>query len=398
MGIELNNDQILGSCKLERWWKSRYKQTISVGGKAGCGKTTFILYFIDRIGLPLDEVLFVSYMGKAVSRMIQTGLPAKTLHSTCYTYEKEPARGEDGKIIYGLNGKPKMVWVPILKDHLPKKIKLIVADEAYTIPEKNGKDLESFGIPIIAVGDPHQLAPPFGKAYFLTGDNLDITLNQIMRQAEGNPIIYLAQRALDRLPIPEGAYGSSTVIKKANLTDYALKKADIILTTTNRLRGRVNDLFRENFMNVGNLDIPHVGEKVICRANDWSKFIPLGGTECYLTNGTTGFIDYVDTRSYTTKSIKMDFMPDYGKRPFRSLKADLQRLNAPLGVNKDAAWTPPDMNVFEYGYALTTMSSQGSEWNDVLIMDEGVIFSVDTYYRGLYVALTRARDRVTLVR
>lgn len=357
--------------------------------------TTMILYFIQRIGLDLDEVLFVSYMGKAVSRMIQTGLPAKTIHATCYTYEKQVALDENGKMIIGLNGKPKMIFVPILRERLPKKIKLIVADEAYTIPERNAVDLESFGLPIVAVGDPNQLEPPFGRPYFLS-DGIDIMLHQIMRQAEGNPIIYLAQQVLAHKPLREGTYGTSSVVKKSNLTDYALRSADIILTSTNRLRGSINNLFRESFMDFTNLDIPHVGEKLICRANDWSRFLNIGDGEIYLTNGTTGFVDYVDKRSYSNKSIKLDFRPDYGKRAFHGLKVDLTRLNAPLGSAKDAAWTPPDMNCFEYGYALTTYSAQGSQWDNVLVLDEGVIFNVDKYYRSLYVAITRAIKSLTI--
>lgn len=358
--------------------------------------TSTIMNFIDRLGLAMDEVLFVTYMGKAVSRMIQAGLPAKTIHATCYNYEKKERRDENEEIIYDSYGKPKMQWVPILKDHLPKKIRLIVADEAYTIPEKNALDLISFGVPIIAIGDPNQLDPPFGKPYFLK-DHIDIMLYQIMRQAEGDPIVYLAQKVLNRDHIPFGDYGSSSVIKKENLTDFAMRHADIILTTTNKLRGSINNLFRESFMRFSDLSIPHVGDKVICRANDWSKSVTIGGSEIYLTNGTTGTIDWIDKRSYTTKGIKADFQPDFGTRPFRNLKVDLTRLNAPLGQAQDA-WSPPDMNTFEYAYAITCYSSQGSQFDNVLILDEGVKFSLDAYYKSLYVAITRAVKSVTLVR
>jgi exodeoxyribonuclease-5 len=397
MGVELNNDQLFACNKLEHWWHSASSdQVIGLGGGAGTGKTTTILYLVQRIGLTLDQVLFVSYMGKAVSRMIQTGLPAKTIHATCYTYEKQIARDDDGHMIFTASGKPKMNWVPILKDHLPKKIKLIIADEAYTIPEKNAIDLESFGIPIIAVGDENQLDPPFGKPYFLA-NGPDIKLTQIMRQAEGNPIIWLANQVLKREYIRDGQYGTSSVIRKQNLTDFSLRNADVILTSTNRLRGSINKLFREQFMNFTNMEIPHVGEKLLCVANDWSRFINMGGGEIYLTNGTTGIVDYVDKRSLNSKSIKLDFLPDYGKRAFHNIQIDLDRLNAPLGQHGDA-WTPPDMNSFEYGYALTIYKSQGSDWANVLILDEGAVAGVDKYYRSLYTALTRATQSVTLVR
>lgn len=396
MGIELNNDQIIAGCKLENWWKNGTDQVIGLGGGPGTGKTTVILYLItERLGLQLDEVLFVTYMGKAVSRMIQAGLPAKTIHATCYHYEKKIRKDENGDIMYDALGKPRTQWVPILKDHLPKKIKLIVVDEAYTIPAKNALDLISFGVPIIAVGDPNQLDPPFGKPYFLT-DHIDVMLHQIMRQAEGNPIIYLAQKVINREHIPFGSYGTSSVIKKENLTDFALKHADVILTTTNKLRGSINTLFRESFMGFSNLEMPHVGEKLICVSNDWSKSVGVNGSEIYLTNGTSGFVDYVDRRSYSPKSVKIDFLPDFGNKSFHNLKVDLNRMNMPLGQTD--VWTPPDMNAFEYGYALTIMKSQGSQWDNVLILDEGVKFSLDGYYKGLYVAVTRGVNSVTIVR
>lgn len=396
MGIELNNDQIFANYKLEHWYKSGNTQLFEVAGGAGTGKTTMILYFIERIGIPLDHVLFVSYMGKAVSRMIQSGLPARTIHSTCYTYEKEVARDENGKMILYENGKPKMVWVQHLKDHISSKIELIVIDEAFTVPEQNAVDVLSFGIPTVALGDSNQLAPPFGKAYFL--EHPDVELHQIMRQAEGNPIIYLANQILAHEELREGVYGHSSVIRKKNLTDFQLRNADVIITASNRLRGSINDLFRGSFLGYSDLEIPHYNEKIICRRNDWSKFISNKG-EIYLTNGTTGFVDYVDKRSYNGKNIVIDFKPDFGgKKAFHNLKVDLNRLNLPLGTKTDDTWIAPDTNVFEYAYALTAYSAQGSQWDNVTVLQEDNWFrNRDDYYRLLYSAITRAVNSVTVV-
>jgi exodeoxyribonuclease-5 len=394
MGIEMNDDQIFATMKLEHWWKTRDDQVFEIAGGAGTGKTTCILYFIQRIGLELEDVLFVSYMGKAVSQMIRNGLPAKTIHSTCYTYSKEVERDEKGHIVYTETGKPKMTWVATLKNHIPKNIKLIVVDEAFTIPERNALDLLTFGLPIVALGDDNQLPPPFGRPYFLSKPN--VKLYQIMRQAEGNPIIYLAQQILDEGYIKEGVYGTSAVIRKKNLTDYTLKHADIIITGTNSLRSEINRLFREHFLDFTDLEVPHYGEKIICRRNNWGKYMK-GNGGVYLTNGTTGFVDYVEKGSYTSKSIKIDFRPDFADHSFHNLKIDLERLNLRPGSKVDAHYMP-DTDIFEYAYALTGFSCQGSQWNNVTILQEEDFFHNERNYRRLlYSEITRAIDSVTFV-
>ena len=52
---------------------------------------------------------------------------------------------------------------------------------------------------------------------------------------------------------------------------------------------------------------------------------------------------------------------------------------------------------FDFGYAITCHKSQGSQWNNVLIYDESWCFR-DTWQRWLYTAITRAADKITLVR
>lgn len=392
MGIELNNDQILAGYKFERWWKHQDKQVFEIEGGAGTGKTTMILYLLEKYNIELDEVLFVSYMGKAVSQMIRNGLPAKTIHATCYRYEHILERDEDGKVIM-IHGKPKKKIIPILKDELDEDVKLIVVDEGYTIPENNALDLLSFNIPIVVLGDSHQLPPPFGKPYFL--ESPDVTLHQIMRQAEGNPIIYLAQRALNHMPLLIGVYGNSAVIPRNQLSDFTLQNSDVIITSTNRLRGEINDLFRTTFRQYPDLDIPHYNEKIICRRNDWSRFIKMG-SEIYLTNGLTGFVDYIDKRTYNKKNVTIDFRPDFANKCFRNLKISLSHLNGPLGGSRDEGYII-DSAIFEYAYALTAYSAQGSQWHNTCILQERNMYSMsDKGWKELYSAITRAVNSTTI--
>jgi exodeoxyribonuclease-5 len=52
---------------------------------------------------------------------------------------------------------------------------------------------------------------------------------------------------------------------------------------------------------------------------------------------------------------------------------------------------------FDYGYALTVHKAQGSQWDDVVLFDESFAFR-DSRERWLYTAVTRAAERLTIVR
>ena len=262
MGIELNDEQVYAVYDMETWWHKSTNQLFQVTGPAGCGKSTIIRYFIERLGLKFSEVLFL-----------------------------------DGKIIFLPSGKPKMVSKFIKKDKLDKKIKLIVVDEGSMVEEKVAKDLESFGIPMIILGDLNQLPPVFGSPYFLRDP--DIRLTKIMRQAEDDPIVHLAREVLAGNELKIGVYGSSAVIPRSQINEYFIRKADIILTGTNRLRYNINNLVREKMKRIVKLDYPHMGEKIICRKNNWNKCID---DNFYMTNGTTGFVDCVYRDSFDGKT------------------------------------------------------------------------------------------------
>jgi exodeoxyribonuclease-5 len=53
---------------------------------------------------------------------------------------------------------------------------------------------------------------------------------------------------------------------------------------------------------------------------------------------------------------------------------------------------------FTFGYALTCHKSQGSEWNNVYVIDESWCWNQSNQDRmWLYTAITRAAKRVTVV-
>ena len=391
MGIELNSDQIFASYEANKWWHSASSgQVFEISGAAGTGKTTTIKYILMDLGLnPVEEVLFVAYTGKAATQLARNGLPAKTCHSAFYEVVKEIDRDEDGKAIMLPSGKMKTKNVFRKKERIKKKYKAICIDEGTMIEPKMAADILSFGLPVFVLGDLNQLPPVFGKPAFLTEP--DVVLRKLMRQKEDDPIVYIAHRILGGYDLKPGVYGKSAIIKRSDLTPYQLQNADIVLTVTNKLKTEINDLFRENFLKFPRLDLPYVGEKVICKKNNWNKYI---GDHLYLTNGTTGFIEYVNRESFNGKSIEIDFRPDFTNKAFRDLSVDYKHLMR-LEKNELQKSMSFGMETFDFGYAITVYASQGSQWENVVSLAE-LYGSEDFRRKVLYTMVTRASVSQTL--
>ena len=390
MSIELNTEQIHAIYDMESWWNSRNKQVFEISGAAGTGKTTLVRYLIERLGLKYDEVLFVAFMGKAASQLARNGLPAKTIHSAIYDLVKVPERDENGKIIIKENGKVKTIKKFVLKDRIGKHIKLIVLDEGSMVNEDIGKDLLSFDLPVIVLGDLNQLPPVFGNSFFLRKP--DVILRKIMRQAEGDPIIWLSQEILNGRKLKPGIYGKSAVIRREEINEDNFVNSSIVITGTNRLRYSINTKFREEFKQIKNLEMPQYGEKLICRKNNWHKVIDDG---IFLTNGTTGFVDYVDKASYNGKTMTIDFRPDFTKTAFKNITFDYKHLYAdPMKEDEPFSYFNDKM---EFAYAITVHSSQGSQWEKVLFLDESYIMRDEFSRRSFeYTGITRARSSIII--
>lgn len=390
--IELNNDQIFASYEAKSWWKNRNDQVFEIAGAAGTGKTTTIKYILKDIGIPINKVLFAAFTGKAATQLARQGLPAMTTAAAFYEFVPEICRDEDGKMITLPSGKVRTKLVRKKRTHLKKDYVAIVIDEGTMINEKEKEDILSFGLPTFALGDINQLPPVFGNPAFMVKPN--VILKQLMRQAENDPIVWIAHRIIDGRSLSTGVYGNSSIIKRSDLSDIHFKNADIVICGTNRLRYGVNTMFRENIKNFSNLDFPHVGEKLLCKRNNWSRKV---GDCIYLTNGTTGFVDFVDRESFNGKRIKLDFRPDFTKKVFRNINVDYQRLmRTSEFLESDLSSLSIGMDLFEFGYCITTHASQGSQWDKVLGLAEMYTSDLDYIRKYLYTMVTRASYSITL--
>jgi exodeoxyribonuclease-5 len=264
----LNKQQSEAMSQILAWFENANltgRQVYTLGGYAGTGKTFLINQVVEALNLKDHEVAFATYTGKAASVIIQRGTDASTIHRLIYTAVDEDYETE-------MNGeKIKSHRIKFVKKESIPSYKLIVIDEISMVDEKTMKDLLSFGIPLLATGDPGQLPPIQGENPLIKNPNYFLT--EIVRQAEDNAIIKIATMARNGEPIPYGNYGDVIVLDRRaitlNIQKKLLLKADQVICGTNATRIYLNNEIRK----MKDIDIieskyPLDGEKVIWSVNN----------------------------------------------------------------------------------------------------------------------------------
>lgn len=362
---------------VSRWLKDGRSQLFRLFGYAGTGKTTLARHFAENVD---GEVLFAAFTGKAAQVLRARGAKnARTIHSLIYRPrgEEEVSDEETGKTtispMFSINRQSPLAQAA-----------LIIIDECSMVDEALGKDLMSFGTPILVLGDPGQL-PPISGGGFFTEHEPDILLTEIHRQARDNPIIDLAMQVREGREIMHGDYGTAQVIGKADVERDMVLEADQVLVGTNRTRRRYNQRLRQ--LKGFTQDVPQAGDKLVCLRNDPSKG---------LLNGS---LWQVMTASKETVKPGINLMVrpedddmDRGAAKIKLLKSVFEDpgLEVPWSTKKR-------YDDFDYGYALTVHKAQGSQWNSVVLFDESFAFR-DTRERWLYTAITRAAETLVIVR
>ena len=387
--MKLNEQQAQAIEALRKWWYNGNKQVFQRSGAAGTGKTTLIRYLINEIKLEHDEVLFTAFVGKATLAMTRNGLNAKTLHSAICYCKDEPVLDENGNVVTEYNRRvTKRVFTRRRK--IDPRIRLIVVDEGSMVPAKMADWLLKFKVPIIVLGDLNQLPPVIGDSFFLKEP--DVVLTQIMRQSSESPIPYFAQNVLQngtKCLSPGLQIGDKiNVLSKADITPELLKDYDVIICGTNKTRNNLNTYIRERIYG-RTQDYPVIGDKLICRENDWTFSVD----DVYLINGLIGYVTDIDLESISDYTMKIDFKPEFMDNEFKNVTLD--RIYMGLSPN-DKRFYRSNYHKFEYGYAITCHLSQGSQYNRVLVFNES-FGTAEERRKWLYTAVTRAIDKVTIL-
>ncbi|MEP0942572.1 MAG: ATP-dependent RecD-like DNA helicase [Rhizobiaceae bacterium] len=374
--MQFSTEQDAALVAVSDWLKQGFPQVFRLFGYAGTGKTTLARYLAEGVD---GDVLFAAFTGKAAMVLRSRGAKkASTIHSLIYRPRgEELVEDED-------TGKSAMTPLFTLNRQSPvASASLIVIDECSMVDEDLGRDLLSFGTPVLVLGDPGQLPPVSGGGFF-TDHEPDVLLESIHRQARDNPIIDLAQMVREGETLPYGEFGNSSVIHRSDVDQAEVLKADQVLVGTNKTRRRYNQRLRD--LNEFQGPLPAAGDKLVALRNDPAKGL-LNGSLWQVTSAPNS------AKAFMNLLISSE---DDG----------MERMSAKIRVLK-AAFENPEEEVpwqmkrryddFDYGYALTVHKAQGSQWDNVYLFDESWAFREHSQ-RWLYTAITRAADKITIVK
>lgn len=393
MAIFLNEQQENIKDQALHWFNYESNQLFEIDGQAGTGKSFLIGQILNELKLEINQVAAMSYTGQAAIVMRTKGfVTAKSIHSTLYEIVEVDDGSDTLAAKFGARGKKKEFR---LKKFIDPAIKLFFIDEAYMVPDWMVKDILSFGIKTIVAGDAHQLPPVGGNPAFLTGYGVH-HLTQLMRQSENDPIVYLAHRAMNGEPIHNGMYGNNVmVINDDEFIPQMIGYADCILSGTNKTREMMNQYVRQLAGFSGN--IPHYGERIICRKNNWD--ICVDGIS--LANGLSGtVVNSPEPSCFDGNIFRLNFKPDLIDKVFYDIAinykyfiSSYQEKNG-MRSSFESKWLLGEL--FDFAYALTTYLAQGAEYNHCLYIEEFLRYEIQNQLN--YTSITRAKQGLIYIK
>lgn len=322
-------------------------------GAAGTGKSTVLAEIIKTH----PDAAVCAFTGKAAQVLRKKGVyEAGTIHSKIYQYDDR------------LDVFKRMDEVPY---------SAFIVDEASMISSDILMDMNSYGIPIIAIGDNCQLEPVGDDPKLLEWPDFELT--EVHRQALESPILKLAT-----VIRTGGKWGNGKTkgleVTQRNPTMKDILAHKIMLCGFNKTRISLNTKVRKHFKRKA----PIVkNERMICLQND---------KDLQVFNGMLFRVKQINLQTDSKTKATVEF--DDGS--LRDLTISHYHLNKSKGDWKELKRFRGREAVCDYGYAISTHKSQGSEWESVMVIEEAC--SMWDQDRWLYTAVTRAQEKLTLFR
>lgn len=340
-------------------------------GYAGTGKTTLAKELAKSVK---GDVLYATFTGKAALQLRKKGCDdASTIHSLIY---KVDVCEDTGEASFSLN-----------KDSALRDAALLIVDEVSMVDDDLARDMLSFKVPILVLGDPAQLPPVKGEGFFIN-QAPDVMLTEVHRQAQDNPIIRLSMDIRAGKRLARGQHGESIVAARDDLDAEQLRSlvlnADQLLCGLNRTRTAFNRRIRALKGLAGERADwhPAVGDRLICLRNNREKAFFNGGL--WAVSEVQDKFGRFDMKAHSLDEQRDPVWTNVRDEFFN-------------GTEKTLEWrVRRDSDEFTFGWAITCHKSQGSQWDNVIVFDESGSFR-DARANWLYTAVTRAAERVTVI-
>jgi exodeoxyribonuclease-5 len=426
MSVSLTEMQTRAIAAIRDWYETRRneQQVFRVFGYAGTGKTTTTAQAIEALGLaPMTPgapggVLFGAFTGKAALVMTRKGTPAQTIHSLIYrvseaTPEEIARATEDLAALrrdLPLMGPAERGFAMTriaqlelrLEDiHQPKFLineqsilrdaDLLVLDEVSMVGVDMAQDLLAFGKPILVLGDPGQL-PPVKSTGFFTEAVPDVMLTEVHRQAADSPILRLATMARQGQDIPFGAFDDQVwKMSRHEVCPAQMLQGGQVICGTNATRRWLNTAMKR----AAGFDADYptgAGEKIICLRNRHDLGL-INGMFLTLTEVRQ---DPDDAFAFSAMVETEDGVSLGGRQSFwRGEYADHVAYDPERGRRE---WQiKRGLIESSWGYAITCHKAQGSQWENVVVFDDGFGRTAADRNRWLYTAITRAERGLVIL-
>ncbi len=339
----------------------------TLGGFAGTGKTT-VLKTLSRSPL-LENFAYCAYTGKAADVMARKGIPrTSTIHSRIYKPVKVERLNSNGKIHHDIEFVRRETW--------ELECDGFVVDEASMVGPEIYKDLTSYGLPVIFVGDHGQLPPVAGNGFNLMA-NPDIRLETVFRNA--GEILHFANFLRQGNPAREWTQHENCTGEAVHLVPFTEVEqpawddlSSQAIVGMNKHRVILNRLARETLELPAHIPVP--GDRVICLQND---------RKVGVFNGMQGRALDIDL-----KTNSMIFESNGRTFP---VKYDPDQFNEEKSLAYNARGRIP----FDYAYCISCHKAQGDEWDSVLVIEQSCRAWEQS--RWAYTAASRAKKQLTWV-
>lgn len=268
---------------------------------------------------------------------------------------------------------------------------LIILDEVSMVNAKLASDIESYGVPVLVLGDPAQLPPVEGGGYY-TDAEPDHLLTDIQRQALDHPITGLATRVRQ-------SEGNDLGLVRADMEPASLRKAmeaDAVLCWSNERRWALINAIRGRYGYPEGA--PVIGDKIMVLTNN---------KDAAVFNGE--IFDVAGVPSTGELGPVLDVVNEDGRhRELPVFWDGFQGLKTQKAAKASGAGIKGSRVLATFAQAITVHKAQGSEWKSVYVVNQtaqmisaterrmGRAAALEQARQWLYTAATRAKEELTI--